>query len=394
MKHYPYLIIGGGITTIAAVRGIRKFDTDGSIGIISSEPHPPYKRPFLSKALWKETKFSKVWLAYDKSNIELHLSTTVTRIDGRQRQVTDQQGDVYSYDRLLLATGGTARHLPWDVEGLIYFRDLDDYLRLKELAREGRHIAVIGGGFIGSEIAASLNMTGVKVTMIFPEQSIGGRIFPKALAESINDLYRARGVVVLAGDTPESITGNAGAYEIRTGAGKTIHADGVVAGIGIECNTQLAEQAGLKVDNGIVVNEFLQSSDPKIYAAGDIANFFNPALAERMRIEHEDNANVMGEMAGCNMAGESIKYHHLPFFYSDMFDLGYEAVGRLDAGMETVEDWHEPYSKGVVYYLQAGRVRGVLLWNFWGHMDEARELIAAEGPFNAENLTGRIASSA
>jgi len=390
MEHYPYLMIGGGMTAMATVRGISKIDPAGRIGIISSDLHPPYKRPFLSKALWKGTRFSKVWIGYDKDRVDLHLSRTAVRIDRKAREVVDDQGTVYGYDKLLLATGCTARHLPWDVEGLIYFRDLDDYLALKALAEEKQRAVVIGGGFIGSEIAAALCMQGMQVTIIFPEPGIGSRVYPAALSRFLNDYYRSKGVDIMAGDAIERIVRHDDTYSIRTGAGKTLHADVVVVGIGVACNTGLAKQAGLEVDNGIVVNEFLQSSDPAIYAAGDAANFFNPAQAGRVRVEHEDNANIMGETAGWNMAGEQHAYHHLPFFYSDMFDCGYEAVGTLDAGMEMVEDWQDPCRKGVVYYLLEGRVRGVLLWDTWGHMEEARELVASPGPFTRQDLVGRI----
>jgi len=390
MIYYPYLIIGGGMTGVAAVRGIRKVDADGKIGIISNEQHPPYKRPFLSKALWKGTAYAKVWCKIDMKNVDLHLSRSVIRIDRNTKQVVDNQGTGYIFDKLLLATGGTVRHLSWNVDGLIYFRSLDDYLELKSLAEHKRHFAVIGGGFIGSEIAAALSMNGNKVTMIFPEESIGIRIYPKALSHFLNSYYQSKGVEIVADDAPVSITKNADTYEIRTQSDVVLNVDGVIVGIGIQSNTELAQSAGLQVDNGIVVNEFLQTDDPTIYAAGDVANFFNPALGTRMRVEHEDNANTMGETAGQNMAGNSMPYHHLPFFYSDMLDLGYEAVGTLDAGMELVEDWQEEFRKGVVYYLEDKRVRGVLLWNTWGHIDAARALIADDEPFNAQNLKGRF----
>ena len=390
MIHYPYLIIGGGMTAAAAVRGIRKMDVEGKIGIIIDEPYPPYKRPLLSKGLWKDTPYDKVWIKIDAKDLDLHLSTSVIRIDRDKKIVMDDRDKVYSYDKLLLATGGTVRHLPWSVEGLIYFRGLDDYLKLKALTERGQHFAVIGGGFIGSEIAAALCMNNNKVTMIFPGESIGAHIFPKALSYFLNTYYQSRGIKILAGDAVASISKYEATYEIQTRSGGILHADGVIAGIGIQSNTELAQSAGLGVDNGILVDEFLLTCDPAIYAAGDVANFFNPVLGKRMRVEHEDNANVMGETAGQNMAGDSVLYHHLPFFYSDMFDLGYEAVGTLDAGMEVVEDWQEPFHKGVVYYLEEGRVRGVLLWNTWGHIEEARALIAQHGPFSAKDLRGRL----
>jgi NADPH-dependent 2,4-dienoyl-CoA reductase/sulfur reductase-like enzyme len=163
-----------------------------------------------------------------------------------------------------------------------------------------------------------------------------------------------------------------------------------VAGIGIHPNTDLAKEAGLQIDNGIVVNEQLQTLQPDIYAAGDAANFYHYGLNKRVRIEHEDNAVQMGKHAGRNMAGADDVYSHIPMFYSDLFDLGYEAVGELSSKMETFSDWEEPFKKGVVYYLDDGHVRGVLLWNVWEKVDEARELMKEKGPFKPEDLNGRI----
>jgi NADPH-dependent 2,4-dienoyl-CoA reductase/sulfur reductase-like enzyme len=163
-----------------------------------------------------------------------------------------------------------------------------------------------------------------------------------------------------------------------------------LAGAGIEPNVDLARKAGLAVENGIVVDELLRTSHPDIYAAGDVASFHNPALGKRIRVEHEDNANTMGKAAGRNMAGSAEPYRHLPFFYSDLFEFGYEAVGELDSRLETFADWKQPNKEGVVYYLREGRVRGVLLWNVWGKVDAARELIASPGPFSADSLKGRL----
>jgi len=165
---------------------------------------------------------------------------------------------------------------------------------------------------------------------------------------------------------------------------------GDVAGLGITPNTALAAAAGLAVDDGIVVDRLLRTSHPAIYAAGDAARFYNPALDRQLRVEHEDNANSMGRQAGRNMAGKEEPYDHLPFFYSDLFDLGYEAVGDLDARLDLVADWQEPFREGVIYYLRDGRVRGVLLWNVWGQVDAARELIAAREPRTPDDLRGRI----
>jgi NADPH-dependent 2,4-dienoyl-CoA reductase/sulfur reductase-like enzyme len=258
------------------------------------------------------------------------------------------------------------------------------------LTEKGKTFAVIGAGFIGSEIAAALALNKRQVTMIFPGKSIGERVFPHDLAQFVTDFYKQKGVELWAGEKVSGLETRGNQFAVKTNSQRELLVDGVVAGIGITPNVQLAEAAKLTVENGIVVDEFLRTSHPDIYAAGDVAAFNNPALGKRMRVEHEDNANTMGRLAGLNMAGKSEPYRHLPSFYSDMFELGYEAVGELDSRLETFADWKEPNKEGVIYYLQNKRVRGVLLWNVWGQVDAARALIAEAGTFGPENLKGRL----
>jgi NADPH-dependent 2,4-dienoyl-CoA reductase/sulfur reductase-like enzyme len=390
MNKYPYIIIGGGITADAAVQGIRQIDLSRKIGIISDESNPPYNRPPLSKGLWKDEPLEKIWRKTAADNVEIHLSRRVKSIDTGNKCVVDDKNNVYAYDKLLLATGGRVKMLPWNVEGIIYFRTLDDYQKLRLQTEGGNEFIVIGGGFIGSEIAAALALNHKSVTMIFPDESIGARVYPPALSRFLNTYYQSKGIKL---HTHENVTGiekRDSHYVVKTASGKELKADGVVVGIGIQPNQELAETAGLEVGNGILVNEFLRTKNPDIYAAGDVANFFSQALGKRVRVEHEDNANTMGEIAGRNMAGGNTAYHHLPYFYSDLFDLGYEAVGELDSRFEIVADWKEENREGVVYYLNDGRVRGVLLWNTWGQVEAARTLIAEKGPFQAQNLKHRI----
>ena len=391
MAHYRYLIIGGGMTAAAAVNGIRQVDPQGTIGLISTENHPPYNRPPLSKGLWQGKPIEKIWRKLDDHAISLYLGRRAVELDTGAKQVRDDRGETYTYEKLLIATGGTPRKLPYG-DGLIqYYRTLDDYQHLRDETEWKHRYAIIGGGFIGSEMAASLRMNGQEVVMVFPDQGIGGRVFPSELSNFINDYFRQKGVEVLAGEMVESVEQRNGGVVLKTKSGKEVLADGVVAGIGIQLNTSLAEAAGLKMDNGIIVDEFLRTSDPNIYAAGDVANFYNPLLDKRIRVEHEDNANTMGKQAGINMASDSPStYRHLPFFYSDLFDLGYEAVGELDARLETYVDWQEPYRKGVIYYLNEGKVRGVLLWNVWDQVEAGRKLIGEPGPFKPEDLKRRL----
>jgi NADPH-dependent 2,4-dienoyl-CoA reductase/sulfur reductase-like enzyme len=387
MNSYKYLIIGGGMTADAAVRGIRKMDADGSIGLVSMEKDPPYNRPPLTKGLWKGKPFDSIWRkTQEKENVTLHLGRTIVFLDADNLTARDDQGNEYHGDKILLATGGTPRHLPFGGEDILYFRTAEDYRRLAKKSEQAQEFAVIGGGFIGSEIAAALAMNGKKVTMLFPEQGIGSNIYPHDLSQFITDYFREKGVEVLAGEQVTDLSTSNDHYIVRTPSGKKVSANKVVAGIGIVPNVDLAKAAGLQVEKGIIVDEQLRTHNPNIYAAGDVAEFYNPVLDKRMRVEHEDNANSMGMQAGRNMAGAAEPYHHLPFFYSDLFDLGYEAVGELSTKLETAADWSEPFKKGVIYYFKDERVRGVLLWNVWEKLDAARALIAQPGPFRAEDL--------
>lgn len=390
MPDYTYLIVGGGMTADAAAHAIHEIDPVGSIGIIGAEPHPPYDRPPLSKALWKGEPEEKIWRKTAETKASLQLGRRVTAIDPRGHGATDDRGTTYRFKKLLLATGGMPRRLPLKTDQIIYFRTLDDYRRLRALAAHDVRLAVMGGGFIGSEVAAALRMQGRNVTMLVPETGVGARVFPADLAGFLVDYYREKGVTMRMGEGMAGLDMRAGSCVVRTTTGGELTAEVVVAGLGIVPGVELAEQAGLSVENGIVVDEFCRTSHPDIYAAGDVANFVNPGLGSRLRVEHEDNANTMGRIVGQNMAGNATPYSHLPFFYSDLFDLGYEAVGDVDARLETAADWKEPFREGVVYYLKAGRVRGVLLWNTWGQVDHARALIAEPGPFTAKDLRGRL----
>ena len=285
MSAYRYLIIGGGMTADAAARAIRESDPNGSIGIISDDPHPPYNRPPLSKGLWKGDDPEKVlWRGTAKIGVELRAGRRATALNTKQKTVTDDRGNVVAYDKLLLATGGTPRRLPMQTGQIIYYRTFDDYLRLRALANEKLRFAVLGGGFIGSEVAAALRMVGRDVTMLVPEDGIGARVFPADLSRFLVDYYREQGVDVRTGEGLAGLQQSAGTVVVRTTHGKEIPADVVVAGLGIQPNVELAEQAGLRVENGIVVDDLLQTSAPDVFAAGDVANFFNPALGTRIRV--------------------------------------------------------------------------------------------------------------
>ena len=377
MQHSRYLIVGGGLTADSACKGIREVDPDGTIVLVGQEPHAPYARPPLSKALWKGEAENTIWRGTEQLGVDLRLGRRIVGLDLGERVATDAEGQRYHYERLLLATGGRPRRLPFG-DDVIYFRTLDDFRRLRTLADRGSRFVVIGGGFIGSEIAAALAVNGCRVTMVFPEPGIAARIFPPELSTRLNDYYRNRGVELLPGASVVGIERD----RITLGDGRTLEADAVVAGIGIEPNVELAAEAGLPVANGIVVDALGRvGGRADVFAAGDVARFPVPALGGDLRVEHEDHAKSHGRRVGANMAGAAEPYDHLPFFYSDLFDLGYEAVGELDSRLQTIIELGELGDEGLVYYLDDdGRPRGVLLWNLFGRVDEARELIQAGRP--------------
>lgn len=395
-KNYDYVIVGGGVAAASAVDGIRELDESGSVLVLGAEPDGPVYRPDLSKTLWldKDSSLEKIQLL-DGQKVDLETSRPVTGIDPGAHTVTVQGGATVTYGKLLLATGSSPRTLDLpDTDRVIYYRTAADYRRLRDLTGQDTPVTIVGGGYIGAEIGSALTQNGAKVTMIFDEQLVQQRLFPKSIAELVTKDFTDRGVRLLTGET---VSGGALADDriaIQVGDGASVESGAVVVGIGVTPNVGLAEQAGLDTDNGIVVDDHLRTSGADVYAAGDVANY-DDALLGRRRVEHVDNAEAMGKKAGRNMAGADEVYDYTPIFWSDLFDFGYEAVGRLDSTLDTVEDWKDDRSAVVVYYLDGDRVQGVLLWNVWDSTDKAREVIAKsrDGKLSRDQLVGAIPTS-
>ncbi|MFC6704769.1 NAD(P)/FAD-dependent oxidoreductase [Flexivirga alba] len=395
-KKYDYVIVGGGVAAAAAVGGIREIDDSGSVLVLGAEPDGPVYRPDLSKKLWldKDATLDKTQLL-DGKQAELQTSSPVTAIDPEAHTVQLQGGDTVTYGKLLLATGSTPRTLDLpDSDRVIYYRTAADYRRLRDLAGKDTPVTAVGAGYIGAEIASALTQNDAKVTMIFDEELVQQRIFPKSIAELITKDFTDRGVRLL---TKEQVAGGTLAGDevaIQIGDGTSVAAGVVVVGIGVAPRVELAEAAGLSTDNGIVVDDHLRTSAPDVYAAGDVANY-DDALLGRRRVEHVDNAEAMGKKAGRNLAGADEVYDYTPIFWSDLFDNGYEAVGDLDSRLDTVEDWKDDHSAAVVYYLRDDVLRGVLLWNVWDSSGKARDLIAQsrDGKLDRDKLVGAIPTS-
>jgi NADPH-dependent 2,4-dienoyl-CoA reductase/sulfur reductase-like enzyme len=398
LPHHRYLIIGGGMAADAAARAIRAVDQDGPIGMVSAEPDAPYDRPPLTKGLWKDTPPAGIWRGTAELGVDVLVDRRIIRVEPDERTVTDNQGTVHSWEKLLLATGGTPRKLPGAPPQVVHYRTWRDYLRVREAAERKRRFAVIGGGFIGAELAAALATNGKQVVLLFPGAGIGARVFPEAHAAFLNGYYRERGVDVRPRSTVHTVRKSGERMLVSVsgpeGGVETLRVDVVVAGIGIDPATNLAESAGVPVEGGILVDGAMRTEHPSIWAAGDVASVWSTALGTRIRAEHEDQANTTGAHAGRAMAGEAVEIDHLPFFYSDLFDLGYEAVGSIDPRLHVVEDWAEPGREGVLYYTEGGRVRGVLLWNVFGQVEAARALIRAGERRPIESWRGAISPHA
>jgi NADPH-dependent 2,4-dienoyl-CoA reductase/sulfur reductase-like enzyme len=394
---YSYIIIGAGLSGASAVEGIRERDRQGSILLVGAEKDLPYDRPPLSKQLWTGGKSVAEILLHDeaffKSNgVDLRLGTEVTQLDLDRHSVTDHEHNTYRYQKLLLATGATPKRLSvpgGDLEGISYFRTLSDYRQLRRDAVEGNSALVVGGGFIGSELAASLRANKLAVTMVFPSSWLVSRVFPESLGRYLTEQYRVKGVELVTEDVPVTIGRDDSAYVTHTRGGREIRADHVVVGVGVAPNTALARAAGLTTGDGVQVNEFLQTSDGDVYAAGDVAFFPEANLGPR-RIEHWDNALNQGKHAGRNMAGAREPFTYMPFFFSDLFEFGYEAVGEVSSRLETFADWQEENKTGVIYYLNDGRVRGAMMCNLFGKVDAARDLIRRGARLSAADLPGAI----
>jgi NADPH-dependent 2,4-dienoyl-CoA reductase/sulfur reductase-like enzyme len=409
---YDYVIVGGGMSADTAARGIRELDPDGSIAILSEDVDEPYERPPLSKDLWRNegTSPESAYLGTaDATGADVRTSTRVTAIDRERRVVTANDDDEYGYRALLLATGGRPRELDLPPSPqVVYFRTLGDYHRARALADDARRAAeagtareaarrviVVGGGYIGTELAAGLAMAGAPVTYLTSDPIVGATVYPDVLARRIEAAYGEHGVEVVTRARVRHLEHDgAGPVLVHAevdGSPVTLSGAGVVVGFGIEPNIELAVESGLDVDTeqqGVVVDENLRTSDPLVFASGDIALYPDRLLGTR-RVEHVDHAQSSGAAAGRNLAATVLgrgltPYDHTPFYYSDIFDLGYEAVGVLDASLDLVEDWADGAEgeTGVVYYVgndgsgDAGKLKGVLLWNVWDSTDKARELLA------------------
>jgi len=382
MNKYDYVIIGGGLAGQRAVKGVRKVDTEGSTAVITREPHVPYERPPLSKGyLMGKEGVSAVYPEdeswYEEMDVDVMQGVRANDVDTGAHMVTLDDGRELSYGKLLLATGGHAWRLPLpgaDLDDVFTLRTIEDSDAIRAAAKSADHALVLGGSFIGSEVAASLTQIGVDVTMVFPESRLLERVVPEAFSDLLHGTFAGEGVRILSGTKPERLEGDDGVERAVLEDGQTLHVDMVVMGVGIRLNTELAEGAGLAMtERGeVIVDEYLRTSEPDIYAAGDIAAWPDPTFQKRLRVEHWDVARRQGLRAGRNMAGQEKPYTALPYFFSDMFDMGFEVWGNLMSWDETMLRGEMGSSSYQLFYFDQGTLVGVLTV---GRLGGARKVI-------------------
>ncbi len=378
-----YCIVGGGIAAAAAIEGIRAHDREGSILLLSRENHAPYRRSLLTKDLWYGTATLErlplhpdAW--YAEQGVDVRLRYEVVEVDAEGRRLWHERGEPVEFEELLLATGCRPRRLRAEgaeTPGVRYFRDLEDYLDLEARLDRLQHITLLGGGFISAEMSAALRSRGKEITLLLGDEYPLHRMLPRDLGLPLLEFLRDLGVETVSGDAPASIQESNGLVHVRTWLGKELDTQLIIVDQGGEPLVDLAEAAGLAIDDGIVVNEFGRSSHEHVWAAGDVAEFPYLALGQIMRIEGSDHAEQHGRAVGANMAGANQPYDHLPLKWFQVGELKFEGVGELWARLDTEILWIEPGREGVVFYLREEVVRGVLLINVHDRIPWARTLV-------------------
>lgn len=366
-----YLLVGGGLASGQAAKQIRERDARGAILLVGEEPHPPYDRPPLSKEFLRGEKprdqlFFDPEAFFRDRGIDLALGVAVRQLDLAAKTATLAGGETIAFEKALLATGGRPVRLKLpggDLPGVHYLRTLGDSARIAAEAVPGKRAVLIGAGFIGMEVAASLTQKGVQITVIEAHSHIWARFADRTLAGFFQDYAAEKGVTFHTNETVTEIRGVDRPASVLTRSGKELPCDFVCVGVGIVPNVELAQQAGLKVDNGVVVNERLESSHPDVYAAGDVASYLDPVFGKRRRVEHWGHAEYSGQLAGQNMAGARNAYDLLTYVWSDVFDLHLEFAGDESEHDQVLLRGRLEDKAFTVLYLKEGMLRAYFAVN-------------------------------
>ncbi|GAA4567654.1 NAD(P)/FAD-dependent oxidoreductase [Planotetraspora kaengkrachanensis] len=392
-----FVIAGGGLAAAKAAEALREQDFDGRVVLIGDEPHPPYERPPLSKDyLQGKSERGKIFVHdagwYGEHDVDLRSGVAVTGVDPGSHQVTLSDGERLGYDRLLLATGAAPRRLAVpgaDLDGVLHLRTVDDSERIRDALAKVSRIAIVGAGWIGLEVAAAARAAGVRVSVLEIEPQPLLRVLGSRIASVFADLHRGHDVDLRLGVRVAEITGQDGQVRgVRLADGDRLDVDAVVVGIGAVPNTGLAWSAGLAVDDGVRVGADLRTSDPDIFAAGDVASAYHPLLGAHIRVEHWANALNQPVVAAGAMLGRDVAYDRLPYFYTDQYDLGMEYSGHASPGHvdDVVVRGDLASREFIAFWIADGRVTAGMNVNVWGVADQIQTLIRSGARVDRDRL--------
>jgi 3-phenylpropionate/trans-cinnamate dioxygenase ferredoxin reductase component len=383
MSEQTFIIVGASLAGAKAAEELRTAGFDGRVLLIGAESERPYERPPLSKDYLRgESEREKAYVHeagfYEQHQIELETDSTVTAIDPAGSRVTLTDGRAFGYDRLLLATGADPNRISIggaELDGIHYLRTLADCDTLRERLATGGRVLVVGAGWIGSEFAAVARQRGLDVTVVDPNSLPLEHIFGAEIGAFYRDVHRDHGVELILGEGVEAFEGEGAVQRVRTTTGRVIECDFVVVGVGAAPRVELARDAGLEIDNGILVDEKLQSSAPHVFAAGDVAHATHPFYGERIRVEHWSNALNQGPAAAHAMLGEPVSYDRIPYFFSDQYDVGMEYSGHAPKWDEVVFRGDPAQGEFIAFWLRDGCVLAGMNVNVWDVNEHVQALI-------------------
>ena len=389
-----FVIVGASLAGAKAAEALRTEGFSGRLVLVGAESERPYERPPLSKDyLRAEAERDKIYVHgegfYADQDIDLRLGCTALELDVSAQEFTLDDGERLRYDRLLLATGAEPRRLSVagdDLAGIHYLRSVDDADVLRERLAQGGSVVVVGAGWIGAEVAASARQRGMDVTVVEPASVPLERVLGAEVGSIYRGIHADHGVQLLLGTGVEAFEGDNSVERVRTTDGRAVDCDLVVVGVGVAPRTQLAAQAGLKIDNGILVDEHLQTSQPGVVAAGDVANAQHAFYGERVRVEHWDNAIHQAGVAARTMLGQDATHDHVPYFFSDQYDVGMEYSGYAREWDRVVFRGDPATKEFIAFWMQADRVVAGMNVNVWDVSDPIRALITSGVAVSDERL--------
>lgn len=389
-----YVIVGASLAGATAAVTLRDEGADGSVTLIGAEPQPPYERPPLSKAYLRgETPFEKALVRpaafYAEHQIETMFGTRATRIDRSARLVELEDHRRVPFDVLLIATGGRNRDVSipgGDLDGVFRLRTVEDAARIRDEMVAGRRAVIVGMGFIGSEVAASLRQKGLDVVAIDPSKTPLHRVLGEAVGESLAAIHRAHGVRTVFEDTVAAFEGRRRVGRVITKGGLRIDCDFVVAGIGIEPAVDMLDGSGIDIDNGVLVDQYCQTNVAGIYAAGDVANHYHPVFGRHIRVEHWQNAAKQGAAAARNMLGKNVAYDEIPWFWSDQYDANLQYAGFHTTWEQLIVRGSLDSGSYLACYVNNGRIDAAVGLNRGKDLRRVMPLIKARRAVNLDQL--------